>query len=110
MAKRASNRRIESDILVTVHETAAGLHRSGIMDKATMRRFDALCLAPVQQFSPDEIRELREREQVSQPVFAHYLNVRKGAVSKWERGEKRPDGPSLKLLNLVKARGLEGIA
>ena len=53
---------------------------------------------------------LREREQVSQPVFARYLNVRKDAVSKWERGEKRPDGPSLKLLNLVRAKGLRAIA
>jgi putative transcriptional regulator len=60
--------------------------------------------------TPEEIRALREREQVSQPVFAHYLNVRKDAVSKWERGEKRPDGPSLKLLNLVKAKGLRAIA
>ena len=43
-------------------------------------------------------------------VFASYLNVRKDAVSKWERGEKRPDGPSLKLLNLVKTKGLRSIA
>jgi putative transcriptional regulator len=93
-----------------VHETAAGLHRVGVIDKATMREFDALCLTPVQPLSPTEIRALREREQVSQPVFAHYLNVRKDAVSKWERGEKRPDGPSLKLLNLVKAKGLQAIA
>jgi putative transcriptional regulator len=49
-------------------------------------------------------------EQVSQPVFARYLNVRKDAVSKWERGERRPDGSSLKLLNLVKAKGLRSIA
>jgi putative transcriptional regulator len=75
-----------------------------------MREFDALCLTPVEPLSPPEIRALREREQVSQPVFAHYLNVRKDAISKWERGEKKPDGPSLKLLNLVKAKGLKAIA
>jgi putative transcriptional regulator len=102
--------RADSGILASVHETAAGLHRVGVIDKATMREFDALCLTPVQPLSPDEIRSLREREQVSQPVFASYLNVRKDAVSKWERGEKRPDGPSLKLLNLVKAKGLRAIA
>jgi putative transcriptional regulator len=100
----------ESGILASVHETAAGLHKAGLVDKATMREFDAMCLTPVEPLSPEEIRALREREQVSQPVFAHYLNVRKDAVSKWERGEKRPDGPSLKLLNLVKARGLQSIA
>lgn len=97
-------------ILASVHKTASGLHDIGLLDKATMREFDALCISPVEPLSPDEIRALREREHVSQPVFALYLNVRKGAVSKWERGEKRPDGPSLKLLNLVKAKGLRAIA
>jgi DNA-binding transcriptional regulator YiaG len=58
--------------------------------------------ALVEPLPPAEIRSLRECEHVSQPVFAHYLNVRKDAVSKWERGEKKPDGPSLKLLNLVR--------
>jgi putative transcriptional regulator len=99
-----------SGLLRSVHETVAGLHRAGVVDKATMREFDALCLTSVAPMSPAEIRALREREQVSQPVFAHYLNVRKDAVSKWERGEKRPDGPSLKLLNLVRAKGLRSIA
>jgi len=93
-----------------VHETASALHRAGLVDLATMREFDALCLTPVEKLSPDEIRGLRERERVSQPVFAHYLNVSKGIVSKWERGEKRPDGASLKLLNLVRSKGLKAIA
>jgi putative transcriptional regulator len=105
-----TNRTAEGGILASVHKSAAGMHRTGLVDKATMREFDALCLTPVELLSPEEIRALREREQVSQPVFAHYLNVRKDAVSKWERGEKRPDGPSLKLLNLVKAKGLRAIA
>jgi putative transcriptional regulator len=104
------SRKTEAGILRSVHRTAAGLHKSGLVDKATMREFDALCLTPVSPLTPKEIRALREREQVSQPVFAQYLNVRKDAVSKWERGEKRPDGPSLKLLNLVKAKGLRAIA
>lgn len=99
-----------SGVLASVHETARGLSKAGLIDKATMREFDALRLTEVEPLSPDEIREIREREQVSQPVFALYLNVRKEAVSRWERGEKRPDGASLKLLNLVKAKGLKAIA
>jgi putative transcriptional regulator len=108
MAK--TNNKAEGGILASVHKTAVGLHKAGLVDKATMREFDALCLTPVEPLTPEEIRALREREQVSQPVFAHYLNVRKDAVSKWERGEKRPDGPSLKLLNLVRAKGLRALA
>jgi putative transcriptional regulator len=103
------NRTAEGSIPTSVHKSAAGVDKA-LVDKATMREFDVLCLTPVKPLSPEEIRALREREHVSQPVFAHYLNVRKDAVSKWERGEKRPDGPSLKLLNLVKAKGLRAIA
>lgn len=108
MATRTS--KTESGILASVHGTAAGLHRAGLVDKATMRDFDTLCLTPVERLTPQQIRALREREQVSQTVFARYLNVRKDAVSKWERGEKRPAGPSLKLLNQVRAKGLRAIA
>ncbi len=100
----------EGGVLGTVYRTATGLHRAGVIDKATMREFNALCLTPVEAMAAEEIKALREREQVSQPVFAQYLNVRRDAVSKWERGEKRPNGPSLKLLNLVKTRGLQAIA
>lgn len=110
MVAKTKSKRAASPILASVHEAAADLHKLGLVDKSTMREFDALCLTPVEPLSPAEIRFLREREHVSQPVFAHYLNVRKDAVSKWERGEKKPDGPSLKLLNLVRAKGLQAIA
>jgi len=64
----------------------------------------------VHPFTPEEIRTLREREAVSQLVFAHHLNVSKESVSQWERGEKRPAGPSLKLLSLIQKKGLSAIA
>lgn len=98
------------EALAATHETAAGLHEAGLMDKRTLRRFDELCLTPVRPLGPDEIRALRERERVSQAVLARHLNVTAGLVSQWERGEKRPAGPSLKLLTLVRAKGLAAIA
>jgi len=77
------------------------------MDKITMREFDALCLTPIQNMTPKKIKALRKREKTSQHVFAAYLNVTPGLVSKWERGEKKPQGASLKLLSLVETKGLE---
>jgi putative transcriptional regulator len=100
----------DNSILTSVRKTAKGLHRAGVIDRSTMREFDVLCLTPLEPMAPDDIKALRQREKVSQPVFAQYLNVRRDAVSKWERGEKKPNGPSLKLLNLVKAKGLQSIA
>lgn len=100
----------KSDIKAAIHETASGLYNAGIIDKQTMHEFDASCLTVVHDFTAQEIRALREREEVSQDVFAHYLNVSKDSVIKWERGVKHPAGPSLKLLSLVAKNGLEAIA
>ena len=94
-------------LLDTVHQTAKGLHEAGLMDTRTMREFDALCLEPVKPMSPLQIRRLRRRNHVSQAVFAAYLNTSLSTVQKWERGQKKPNGPSLKLLNLVDRKGLE---
>lgn len=94
-------------LLDTVHQTAKGLHQAGLMDTRTMREFDALCLEPVKSMSPVQIRRLRRRNHVSQAVFAAYLNTSLSTVQKWERGQKKPNGPSLKLLNLVERKGLD---
>jgi putative transcriptional regulator len=110
MKAKPKVRKYRSPLSEAIHETAAGLHRIGLMDKATMREFDASCLTPVEPLSAREIVAIRKGAGVSQGVFAHYLNVRPKLVSEWERGEKRPSGPSLKLLSIVKAKGLEAIA
>jgi|SRR5208337_3139181 putative transcriptional regulator len=99
-----------SRIMAAIHETAEDLHDAGLVDKRTMREFDAACLTPVRPLSAEEIRALREREGASQAVFARYLNVTTGLVSQWERGEKHPQGASLKLLALVARNGLEAVA
>jgi putative transcriptional regulator len=43
---KMKRKKADGSILASVHETVAGLHRIGVVDKATMREFDALCLAP----------------------------------------------------------------
>lgn len=98
-----------SKVSEAIHEMARGFYRMGIYDKATMREFDVSCLTMVEPLTADEILAIREKEGVSQGVFAHYLNVKPKIVSEWERGEKKPSGPSLKLLSLVKAKGLDAI-
>lgn len=100
----------KSDIFAAIHETVSDLHEVGLVDKRTMRRFDESCLTPVTNLSPDEIKAIRSKSQVSQTVFAHYLNVSPGVISQWERGEKHPAGTSLKLLMIVQQKGLEAIA
>ncbi len=58
-----------------------GFYETGAIDRQTMREFDVGCLTTLESLTPDEIRTIRERESISQPVFARYLNVSKGLVS-----------------------------
>lgn len=97
---------MDESILDMVHETANALHQVGHLPDPTMKEFDALCLPPVQEYTAEQIQLIRQEASVSQAVFAAYLNVSKSTVQKWEQGDKKPNGPSLKLLNLVREKGL----
>lgn len=103
-------KKYRSEALAAIHEAMEGYHELGLIDKQTMREFDEACLTPVRVLAPEEIKEIRLREHISQPVFARYLNVSRNLVSDWERGVKRPGGPALRLLTVVQKKGLSAIA
>ncbi|MCZ8098093.1 MAG: DNA-binding transcriptional regulator [Burkholderiales bacterium] len=106
---KATIRKYRSGVLRTVHLAAKDLHAIGAIDKATMREFDLECLTSVEPLVPEEIRDIRDNANMSQSVFAKVLNVTTSLVSQWERGEKKPSGPSLKLLSLARRKGIDAI-
>lgn len=61
---------------------------------------------PCKQRSALKIKEIREQNRVSQPVFARFLNTSESTIQKWESGVKRPSGMALKLLTVVQKHGL----
>jgi len=102
-------KKYKSDIFRVVHEGVTDMYDSGFVSKETMKEFDKSCLTPVEVMSPADIKALRVREHVSQSVLASYLYVSVNTVGQWERGERKPAGPSLKLLTLARTKGLEFI-
>jgi putative transcriptional regulator len=74
-----------------------------------MRSFDLASLAAPPPLKPKEIKKLRERFKVSQPVFARYLNTSESTIEKWETGAKQPSGMALKLLSVVEKHGLKAL-
>lgn len=110
MTTKTAPNRLREAIL----ETAEDMHRLGVMSDAThakitlrhLRKDGAPERAPL---SGDEIRNLREQARLSQAVFARYLNLTVGYVSQLERGAKRPSGPALVLLDLIRRKGLAAI-
>jgi putative transcriptional regulator len=100
----------KSRILSEMQETARALQKAGAIDKHTMREFDVLCMPPVRNLSAAQIRAIRARSKMSQAVFAAVLNTSVSTVQKWEIGEKRPSGPSLKLLDVIERKGVSALA
>jgi putative transcriptional regulator len=95
-------------------EAMRGLHKIGAIsdaevEKTTLRMLGRDALPKVDALSPAEIAKLRERAGVSQAVLAGFLNVAVNTVSQWERGERKPTGAALKLLNVVKRNGIEAL-
>lgn len=101
---------MKDSILDVVRGSAKGLYDAELLDAKTMREFDAMCLTPVKDLRPNEIKRIRLHEKVSQTVLALYLNTSVSTIQQWERGDKHPRGIALKMLNLISRKGLEVIA
>ena len=101
---------MKENLLEIAHELANDLYQARVINAQTMREFDTHCLPPVKHYTPQQIKAIRFQNQVSQSVFAAYLNVSTSTIQQWEQGHKKPNGPSLKLLNLVEQHGLTFLA
>ena len=94
---------------------ATDMHANGTMDDATYQKITMrhdvgrAAAATLTPLTADDIKALREQAQMSQAVFAKYLNLTTGYVSQLERGAKRPTGPALVLLNVIRRHGIQAI-
>jgi putative transcriptional regulator len=83
------------------------LRDAGALDKQTVRNFDLASVSAPREFTPREIRQLRDRHHVSRSLFACLLNTDVSALQRWETGTRRPTGATLKLLSVVQKHGLK---
>src|ERR1035437_10087302 len=105
----ATRRKSKSDAFEAIHSSASAMYKVGAIDRATMRIFDVSFLASPPPLKPQQIKKLRQRLRISQPVFARYLNTSESTIEKWETGAKQPSGMALKLLAVVEKHGMEAL-
>ncbi len=103
-----------SRLTKTLLETADDMRRVGVLneqlhEKITLRHLRGKVGEGAQPISGEEIRSLREQARLSQAVFARCLNLTVGYISQLERGAKRPTGPALVLLNVIRRKGIEAM-
>ncbi len=106
MEKKKNNRMIKA-----ILETAEDMKKSGLMndadyEKITMRHLGMKVKKETQPLTGKDIRAIREKAQMSQAVFAYYLNLTPGYLSQLEREAKHPKGPVLALLNIIRRKGI----
>ena len=96
-----------SDVMRSIHATAKGLWSAGILSEDAFREIEAsaFILPP----SPDDVHGLLESQAVDRNELARDLYVTPELVRQWESGVARPEGPALKLLDLVRRKGIDAI-
>ena len=57
--------------------------------------------AVVHEFTPVDVKLVRKKLGMSQPEFASAFGISLGTLRHWERGDRKPRGPALVLLNIV---------
>ncbi len=101
---------MKKTLLEVAHDVAKDLHAVDAIDAQTMHEFDASCLPPIKTYTPKQIKRIRLENEVSQAVFAAYINTSPSTIRQWEQGLKKPSGISLKVLNLIENHGLMYLA
>lgn len=111
MTKKKKPSRLQEALIETTRDLVdAGITERSELDKLTMRilgKADAIPSAP--HLTSRDIKETRERANVSQAVLAAYLGVTVGYLSRLERGETQPSKPVARLIDIVRRKGLDAI-
>ncbi|WP_192485404.1 MULTISPECIES: helix-turn-helix domain-containing protein [Cysteiniphilum] len=91
----------------TINDLSNDLYTTGIIDKQTLRDLTELSTPNIYEYTGEDIKEIRERQNVSQAVFAKFLNISPAMVRSLEQGQRKAQGAILKLINIVDDKGLK---
>ena len=57
--------------------------------------------AIIHEFKPIDVKNIRKKVRMSQSEFASAFAISVSTLRHWERGDRKPQGPALVLLNVV---------
>jgi putative transcriptional regulator len=101
----------KSDAFAAGHEAADDLRALGLISNERMAYYDEACLETIPDYTPERVRFIRSREDLTQSQLARHLNVSLKTVQSWEaRNPKHPSGSAAKLLTLIERYGTRIVA
>ena len=85
-------------------EIKTGLTQAIAYEKGNLQaKTTKLTISPVENFTANEVKEIRKNAGLTQNLFARYLGVSPKTVEAWESGRNQPSGAACRMLSLTKA-------
>ena len=86
-----------------IGDTVQDLIKRGIKNSFSAKELKKLGInIPEVEITAKDIKEIREKINMSQNVFAKVLNVNSSSVKQWEQGKRNPSGSTKVLLELLR--------
>ena len=84
-------------------EIKLGLGQAIEYEKGNLKaKKTTLTVAPVEVFTPGEIKEIRNKTGLTQVLFAKFMGVSVKSVEAWEAGRNHPEDAACRLLSLTR--------
>ena len=77
--------------------------KNGDTSMGRIRHVETPAIDPVQEFSKEKIKELRQKINLPQKYFAALVGVTPRTVEAWEVGTRKPTGTAKRLFQLMDA-------
>jgi putative transcriptional regulator len=90
-------------------KTGWAMHARGWVSDERMQRLGWGGMAPPGDLTPEEVRAIREQEDLNLYVFANMLNTTARLLRRYEQGMTRPTGPVLRLLHTIREQGMRNV-
>ena len=93
---------MKKSIKDAIGQTVQDMLNSGLSTSFTERELNSLgVIIPDITITPNQIKQIRLKTNLSQAVFARLLNVSPSSVRQWEQGKRKPTGSTKVLLELL---------
>ncbi|WP_157522260.1 DNA-binding transcriptional regulator [Mitsuaria sp. 7] len=103
-------RKRKSETIERLLRLSRELHGCGTFNDEDLSAMERVGMDPPHPLKTEDFRAIREQSTYSVYTLARILNTSARQFRRWEQGlGKGPQGPELRLLRMVRDRGLEAV-
>ncbi len=102
-------RKRKNETVKEILKMSRALHECGAFDDDAIRRIEHAGMLPPEPMTPKDFRLIREQSSYSVYTLARMLNTTAKRLRRWELGQGKPHGAELRLLRMMRERGVDAV-